>query len=167
MKQMIISFVLLTCFSFVKAQNQIYSNNKEGISFSYTNNFKRTSIQNAKHMLLKLESGTTTIALSKWNYGIDDSYTIWDEEIVQLTRENLKNSGTSIISFDKRYVSTKSGKKKALVAITYSSSVNMHLLSYQFLYKGNLIQVVVSNRGKYDKGMLTTYDKYVSGLQIK
>ena len=41
MKQIIISFVLLTCFSFVKAQNQIYSKNKEGISFSYTNNFKR------------------------------------------------------------------------------------------------------------------------------
>lgn len=43
----------------------------------------------------------------------------------------------------------------------------MHLLTYQFLHKGNLIQVVVSNRGKYDKGMLATYDKYVSGLQIK
>lgn len=167
MKRILILFILLTCFSFVKAQNQIYSNNKEGVSFSYSNNFKKASIQSAKHMLLKLESGTTTIALSKWNYGIDESYTIWDEDIVQLTKDNINNSGTSVISFDKRYVNTKSGKKKALVAITYSSSVNIHLLTYQFLHKGNLIQVVVSNRGKYDKGMLATYDKYVSGLQIK
>ena len=76
MKRILILFIRLTCFSFVKAQNQIYSNNKEGVSFSYSNNFKKASIQSAKHMLLKLESGTTTIALSKWNYGIDESYTI-------------------------------------------------------------------------------------------
>lgn len=167
MKRLILIITIFLQVNILTAQDRTYSNSKENISFTYANHFKEVRVQSAKHMLLKLESGASTIALSKWNYGIDDSYTIWSEEIVQLTRENLKNSGTSIISFDKRYVNTKSGKKKTLLAITYSPSQNMHILTYQFIHKGNLIQVLISNRGKYDKGMLTTYDQYIYGLQMK
>ena len=148
------------------AQEQTYVNKKEGITFCYKMEFKKAAINNAKHMLLKLEKYRQTISLSKWNYGIDDSYTIWDDEIVKMTKDNIDNSKAQLISLEKKYISTIKGKKKALVAITFFPKINMHFVTYQILHKGNLIQVMVSDYGKYDKQMQSLYDKYVYGLQL-
>ena len=118
-------------------------------------------------MLLKLESGNQTIALSKWNYGLDASYTIWNEEIVQLTKENVRRTGASLISIDKRYLNTTQGKKKALVSIVNMRQNNMHAVTYQFLHKGDLWQIVIANSGTYNKALLSTYDDYIGGLSLK
>lgn len=149
------------------AQSKIYNNSTEGVSFIYPNAFKKVAILNARHMLLELEKGNVTISLSKWNYGIDDSYSIWDEEIVEIVRENLLRTGASLVSLDKRHLVTKSGKKKSLVIISNAPNVNLHLVTYQFLHKGNLFQIVVSNKGTFDKMKLPIYDSYVGGLTLK
>lgn len=149
------------------AQKQTYSNVKEGVSFTYPSKFQKSNIQNASHMLLKLESGNQTIALSKWNYGLDASYTIWNEEIVQLTKENVQRTGASMISIDKRYLNTMQGKKKTLVSIVNMKQYNLHAVTYQFLYKGNLLQIVITNSGTYNNALLSTYDGYISGLSLK
>lgn len=159
---LLMTFVVLCAFS----QKRTYDNTKEGLSLVYPTNFKKATVQSAKHMLLKLEKGNTTIALSKWNYGIDESYTIWDDEIVSMTRENVTKTGSTLVSLHKRYVSTNYGKKKALVIITNVSNVNLHVVTYQFLHKGNLVQIVISNIGKYNNKYQSIYDSYVSGLAL-
>ena len=163
-----IPFVLILMVSLaVQAQKQIYSNAKEGVNFTYPSKFQKSIIQSASHMLLKLENGSQTIALSKWSYGLDASYTIWDEEIVQLTKENVRRTGASLISIDKRYLNTIQGKKKSLVSIVNMRQYNMHAVTYQFLHKGNLWQIVIANSGAYNKSLLSTYDGYISGLSLK
>lgn len=163
-----IPFLLMLMISLaMHAQKQTYSNVKEGVSFTYPSKFQKSSIQSASHMLLKLESGNQTIALSKWNYGLDASYTIWNEEIVQLTKENVRRTGASLISIDKRYLNTTQGKKKALVSIVNMRQNNMHAVTYQFLHKGDLWQIVIANSGTYNKALLSTYDDYIGGLSLK
>lgn len=167
MKKFIPFMLLLMVSLAMQAQKQTYSNTREGVSFTYPSKFQKSNIQGASHMLLKLESGNQTIALSKWNYGLDASYTIWNEEIVQLTKENVKRTGASLISIDKRYLNTIQGKKKALVSIVNMRPNNMHAVTYQFLHKGNLWQIVIANSGTYNKALLSTYDSYISGLSLK
>lgn len=163
-----IPFILMLMVSLaVQAQKQTYSNAKEGVNFTYPSKFQKSSIQNATHMLLKLESGKQTIVLSKWNYDLDSSYTIWDEEIVKITKENVQRTGASLVSIDKRYVNTAQGKEKVLVSIVNMGRYNMHAATYQFLHKGNLWQIVITNSGTYNKALLSTYDGYISGLSLK
>lgn len=158
----LMTFNILCAFS----QKHTYENPKAGLSLVYPTNFKKSTVQSAKHMLLKLEKGNTTIALSKWNYDIGESYTIWDEEIVSMSRENVSKTGSILVSLDKRYVSTNSGRKKALVIITNASNVNLHVVTYQILHKGNLVQIVINSIGKYNKESQSIYDSYVSGLAL-
>ena len=158
---------MLVCTLTLFAQRQTYSNLQAKVKFTYPSKFHKSKIQNASHMLLKLECDKTTLALSYWDYDLDSSYTIWDEDIVQFAKDNIRKTGTSLVSINKRFVNTSSGKKKCLVSIVNSIEYSIHMVTYQFLHNGNLYQIVISNSGMYRKGMLSVYDDYINGLYLK
>lgn len=149
------------------AQTQTYKNESVGIGFSYPSSLHKENIKNASHMLLKLGKGDMSLALSMWAYGLDPSFSIWDEDIVQLTRDNLKRTGTSIVAINKQTLNLKSGKRKCLISIANDSRRSVHMVTYQFLRKGDLIQIVIMDRGAYKKQLQAQYDKYVDGLFLE
>lgn len=100
-------------------------------------------------MLLHLQSGKSEdYTFSCWEYGLDESYDAWSTEIYQEIEHNAKQaSGTKLISCKKIMLSFKNKKLRA-AEIIHSKAID-YIVTYQALWKGNLIQIVYINRGTY------------------
>ena len=73
-------------------------------TLEYPNEFKTVPIQNSPHMVFKAVSDNYYLTASYWDYGLDDSVSIWDDQvyeqykqmpvpdgaIVEITRETIK-----------------------------------------------------------------------------
>lgn len=170
MKQKLL-IVILCAFAglcSISAQNKTYKNDQARLSFTYPAILRQAKINNAPHMLLKLEDGSVEIDLSFWSYGLDPSYSIWDEEFVQMSKENLlRFPGASLVSVDKRNIATQTSNKRCLVLIGNLKKHGSHTVTYQFLHHGNLVQVVVAGKGNYSASYLTKYNGYIKGLKLQ
>ena len=130
-----------------------YKSEKAHFSLSYPSSYQVIPIENAPHMLLHLQSGKgEEYTISFWDYGIDESYDSWSPEIFQLTEMNAKKAtGFKLISCKKVMLTMKNQKRRAAEVIHSKTDVltKKYLVSYQTLWKGNLIQIVYINRGTY------------------
>lgn len=100
-------------------------------------------------MLLHLQSGKgEEYTISFWEYGIDESYDVWSPEIYQEVERNANRaSGVKLISCKKVMLTTKNQRRRAAEVI--HSKATDYIVTYQTLWKGNLIQIVYINRGTY------------------
>ena len=62
------------------------------IKLIYPSTFQATKPQDAPHMILKLESETSVLTISRWEYGIDKSMDVWNDEIYDRYRNGLPNT---------------------------------------------------------------------------
>lgn len=92
-----ITFGLFILFwiSFVSAQ-QLKTYDCKHFSFEYPSAFKSTTIQNAPHMVLKLDSDNYILSASYWDKGFDSNISIWDDELFELYKQNPVGDGTLV-----------------------------------------------------------------------
>ncbi len=139
-------------------------------SFQYPASFKETEIDNAKHMVLKLEADEFFISASYWDYGVDESVDIWDDDIVNAyTNINLPKEKVS--SAD-RINQTFCGKEVHTLRVVSETSqkvgdytVDLRFYSYLLLHKGYLLEFCFSG-APYD-GDYTYYEEILNGVTLK
>ena len=142
-------------------------------SFEYPRTFKTTPIQNAPHMVLKLESEDYYISASYWDYGISDDVSIWDDEIFEHYKQ-LPLDGGELVDISKESIKTKNGIKQCLRIRTNihkpnnGSVVHLRMLSYLMIQNGYLFNFTFESEGVYSKTSPTLYpDNIMSGLCLK
>ena len=148
-----IAFVCLLSFYAVistSAQKTITCKSENAhISLSYPSSYRKIPIVNAPHMILHLKSEKgEDYTFSCWEYGLDESYDVWDQDIFQeIERNASKASGVKLISCKRVMLTMKNQKRRA--AETIHSKANDYIVTYQTLWKGNLMQIVYVNQGSY------------------
>lgn len=145
-----IFFCLFTIISI--AQNSIskvYKSEIGHFSFAYPSYLEQQKINNAPHMLLKLDSKKYSLTLSLWEYDFEHSITIWDEDIIAYYSEADKTVSNSQIeeSCKKMYLTIANNKKvsclKSIIktTITYQGQTIKGVQTiYRLLHKGNYLQ---------------------------
>ena len=61
--------------------------------------------QNAPHMILNIESNNSILTISRWEYDIDESIDVWNDDIYNRYRNGLP--GTSCVLSEKVVLQTK------------------------------------------------------------
>ena len=158
--------------------NKVESNSMETFdcglfSLEYPKIFKKSPIQNAPHMVLKLESEEYFISASYWDYGISDDVSIWDDEIFEQYKQ-IPIEGGELVDISKESIKTKCGMKhclriKANVNKHYNGTViQLRMLSYLMIQNGYLFNFTFESEGKYSKTSSTVYpNNIMSGLCLK
>jgi len=166
-------FLWLVCVPSMIVYGQVLKNFDCGLfSFDYPSSFKTIPIQNAPHMVLKLESDDYYFSASYWEKGLDKNISIWDNEFYELYK-NPVGDGT-LISITKEIIQTKSGSHRCLKLKTnihrqnQGMNINIKMLTYLMLHDGYLFTFAFSSQGNYSKETSTTYpDRIMKGLRFK
>lgn len=168
-------FFLLTCgiFNPIFSQNKTPLNKKtfhcEVFSFEYPTQFKETTIQNAPHMVLKIESNDYIISASYWDYGLESTVNVWDDNTVQQYRQ-MDNE--NLVDISKGTIQTMDGVVKCLklkfnIPINSEYDESLKTLSYLIINNGYLIEFSFFSLGKYTKNSPTDYsDEIMRGLLL-
>ena len=142
-------------------------------SFEYPRTFKTSPIQNAPHMVLKLESEDCFMSASYWDYKIDKNVSVWDDEIYEHYRQMPIDDG-EIVDISKESIKTKSGLRHCLRIMSNGhkyingSIVQAKMLSYLMIQDGYLFNFAFWSEGEYFKGSSTAYpDNIMCGLYLK
>jgi hypothetical protein len=146
-------------------------------SFEYPSTFKTIPIQNAPHMILKLESDDYMVSISYWDYGLGEDASIWNDEYFERYKQMPIEDG-SLVDIAKVGVQTKEGFVKSLKLKTNINSRNndlttcAKLLTYLIFHNGCLLVFVFESEGAYPIPMPehypTTYpDEIMKGLTLK
>lgn len=167
------SFLLLLVVVFQSMVINAQSNktfDSDLFSIEYPASFKSSPIQNAPHMLLKLESNDYYFSISCWNSGIDENKSIWDYDLNNVKKALLGD----VVSITKETIQIKSGPHRCLKVMEnlhnnqQGIDVNVKVLSYFMFHKGCLFSFVFKSEGKYNKGSITTYpENILKGLRLK
>lgn len=172
MKRLILYSVLVCICNLITAQ-PVKTFDCGLFSFDYPTPFKPIPIQNAPHMVLKLESDNYTFSASYWDKGLAPDVSIWDDDIYRLYKQNPVGDGT-LIRISKESIQTKGGVKRCLKLKTNlhrrvkGKDVYLKMVSYLMLQNGYLFTFVFVSEGKYTKDSPTTYpDKIMKGLRLK
>ena len=143
-------------------------------SFEYPITFKNSPIQNAPHMVLKLESDEYFFSASYWDKGFSPNVSIWDEEIVENYKTMPSDSFEKIISVEKDFIQTKGGKRRCLkmksniLRSTQGMTVRIKMLKYSMINDGYLFIFAFSSQGTYTINSSTAYnDNLMKGLKFK
>ena len=164
-----------TLFSFLMTYGQASKTFDCGLfSFDYPTSFKPASIQNAPHMVLKLESDSYVFTASYWDKGFDDNVSIWDDEIYELYKQIPINDGT-LVSITKETIQIKGGVMRRCLKLktnTYRYAqgydIYMKITTYLMINNGYLFVFTFTSQGKYTKDSKTVYpDKMMKGLKFK
>lgn len=142
--------------------------------FDYPSNFKPIPIQNAPHMVLKLESDSYIFTASYWDKGFDDNVSIWDDEIFDLYKQNPIGEGT-LVGITRETIQTKGGAMRRCLKLktniyryAQGFDINMKITTYLMIYNGYLFVFTFTSQGKYTKDSKTVYpDKIMKGLRFK
>lgn len=146
-------------------------------TFEYPSTFKTSPIQNAPHMVLKLESDDCVVSISYWDYGLNDDASIWNDEYFERYKQMPIENG-SLVDIAKVGVQTKEGFVKCL---KLKSNINIRdnditnytkLLTYLAFHNGYLLVFVFESDGSYPipipEHYPTTYpDEIMKGLTLK
>lgn len=143
------------------------------LSFEYPSNFKNIPIQQAPHMILKLESQDYFFSISCWEKGYGDDVTAWNDEVYEMYKQFSVENGI-LISISKESLPTKGGNVKCLkVLYNINKNVQGHELkmknaSYIVINNGYLYVFNFASDGEYHKNSNTTYtDNLLKGLKLK
>lgn len=168
-----ILFILFVCLSDMLNAQTMKTFDCGLFSLDYPSSFKSVPIQNAPHMVLKLESDNYILSASYWDKGLDKSISIWDDKIYELYKQNPVGDGT-LISITKESIQTKGGARRCLKLKTnmhrqvQGANVYLKMVSYLMLQDGYLYTFAFVSEGKYTKDSPTTYpDRIMKGLRIK
>ena len=142
-------------------------------SFDYPTSFKSIPIQNAPHMVLKLESANYIFSASYWDKGLAPDVSIWDDEIYELYKQIPVGDGT-LISITKESIQTKGGVRRCLKLKSnmhrsvQGKDVYLKNVTYLMLQDGYLYVFAFVSEGKYTKDSPTAYpDKIMKGFRLK
>ena len=163
---------LISLFSCVSAQsNRTFD--CDLLSFEYPIAFKTIPIQNAPHMLLKLESDDYFFSISHWKKGLPDFVDIWDDEVFD-NYGNLANGFGKVVSSTKESLQIKNGSVHCMKVLSNSdrtaqgTTVKLRMLSYVLIYKGDIYLFSFLSQGSYSKASKTTYPQnMMKGLRFK
>ena len=165
MKKIFICIILSICTIMACAQNTKTFYGKV-FTMVYPSTYNVGKIENAPHMLLKLISNKALCSISKWNNGYDESITAWD---LYEYAESFSNPGTNTIKIIKGTMKLKNGQMKCIRIFANSlDSSNSKILTYIFVYKGDLFVCSNFSLGKYNiNSTSTNEDKIWTGLYLK
>ena len=143
-------------------------------SFDYPSSFKPIPIQNAPHMVLKLESDSYIFTASYWDKGFDGNVSIWDDEIYDFYKQNPIGEGT-LVHITKETVQTKGGAmcrclklKTNIYRYAQGFDIYMKITTYLMIHNEYLFVFTFTSQGKYTKDSKTVYpDKIMKGLKFK
>jgi hypothetical protein len=174
-----VMFILLAIFA---VQTTVCQNTKTFVSqrghfsFSYPSYLKSEKINNAPHMLLKLNSENYSLTLGLWEeYDFDQITSIWDDDVVNafLETDSYISKSKNDILCQKKYLTTQSGKLKFLKSIynqTVSNgteSIRMKNIMYRIIHKGKYLQFsffVFEFQSYWNKSNFT--DTIMEGLKL-
>jgi hypothetical protein len=161
MKQLIFSAFICLLASISFAQNfnsKVYKSEVEHFSFAYPSYLEKQKIDNAPHMLLKLDSDNFSLTLSLADHGFGRSVSIWDEDVVNYYSETERNflnpqregfNSQIEKSCEKIYLTINNDVKiKCLKSVIRTNlyiqghSIKSKQIVYRLLHKGNLLMFV-------------------------
>lgn len=139
-------------------------------SFEYPSKFNNERINNSPHMLLKLMSDDCILTIAQWDYNVDESVSIWDDEIYESYKDyspvpNIKNIQTL-----KSSIKTKQGVTKCLKVLgnMNQNGFTAKVATYLFIHKGFFFIITVTDQGTYSVNSQTTkQDKLLERLEFK
>lgn len=171
-----ISLVLVLFCMVIAGYSQVISSTKGHFNMSCPSGYAKDKIVNAPHMLLKLTNNKNNeIDISMWEYGLDESFTMWDEEIYETCASNARSiPNVSSMKIDK---TTMKFKNKSIKAVRITSSMSKKLpsyakpmiintITYQYLFKGNLMQIVFSSSNNSGALSVVACDKIISTITL-
>ena len=161
MKKFVYISIITLLYSFgVKCNifaQQVYSFKSERahLSFEYPSTYKKIKMTAAPHMLIHLDNGKEEYVVSCWELGIDESVDAWDELYFQNLEHNAKKAktGPKLLSCKKTTLSLKEKTIRAseLIHSRDSGIATMYVITYQFFWKGNMIQIMYTNKGDFNQ----------------
>lgn len=171
------NYIIVLCYilvPFLPTNGQNFKKFDCGLfSFDYPTVFKPSAINNAPHMVLKLQSDSYIFSASYWDKGFSEDINIWDDNIFQLYKQNPIGEGT-LVNITKETIKSKGGIIRCLKLKTNISryiqnkAVNLKMVSYLLIHDGYLLTFAFMSEGKYLKESPTVYpDKVMQGLRIK
>lgn len=166
MKKLFTLILLIFVYSGLLAQKTFDSGL---LSFTYPSYFKNSPINNAPHMMLKLESDKYFFSISSWDYGIDESVDAWDDSIYK-SYKGFSPGESKFISIEKALLYTKTGEEHCLKIKTNSckNEVKLRTLFYLIIKNGYLFTFAFLSDGQYTVKTPTTYtDNIMKGLAFK
>lgn len=117
---------LLVSVSFSQnSTSKAYKSEVGHFSFVYPSYLEQQKINNAPHMLLKLDSKKYSFTFALWEYDFERSITIWDEDIIANFLDSFKSVPNSQIekSCEKIYLTIANNTKiKCLKSITRTTN---------------------------------------------
>ena len=151
-----ILFLAVSCIlvnlSFAQiSTSKVYKSDIGHFSFQYPSYLEQQKINNAPHMLLKLDSKNYTLTLSFWEYDFERSITIWDEDIVSnfshadkiLTNSKVEKSCEKIYLTLANDTKEKCLKSEILTTNTIQGqTIKYKQITYRLLHNGDYLQFV-------------------------
>ena len=140
------------CNIFAQEVNS-FKSERAHLSFVYPSTYKKIKITAAPHMLIHLDNGTEEYVVSCWELGTDESVDAWNEMYFQNLEQNAKKAktGPKLLSCKKTTLSLKGKTIRAseLIHSRGSGIATMYVITYQFFWKGNMIQIMYTNHGLF------------------
>ena len=167
-------FIIITLVSLRPFNAQSYTTFDCGLlSFEYPSSFMNVPIQQAPHMVLKLESKDYFFSISYWDNEYPDNMTAWNDLIYSLAQSYEIDDGV-LISITKDNLVTIGGNVKCLKLKfniqkrAQGFDLKMKNLMYIVVNQGYLFVFSFMSEGQYTKSGATTYpDKVMKGLKLK
>lgn len=150
----VILFLLILVPPYAYAQEfKMYSNEKAHLTLKFPSTFREVPINNAPHMLLHIENEKEEeYIISFWEYGIDESYDIWNPEFFKEVENNAhKIQGAELISCSKKKLNIREKTIKAvqMIHLRDDGIKKKYVVTYQTLWRGNLIQIMYISKGDF------------------
>lgn len=162
-----LTLLLVSCGS----ANMNYDN--DVLSFTYPVTYKSVSIQDAPHMLLKLESERKNFSISCWDYGYDEDVSIWDDFFYKRYKA-MQTEDRRIVDVSKGEVNIKNGSIRCLRAITEHKEIvngqvaQVKTLQVLLIYEGRLFICQLTNEiDVSDNKLIKESDDLMVKLELK
>jgi len=141
---------LLATLSFAQnSTSKVYKSEIGHFSFTYPAYLEQQKINNASHMLLKLDSKNYSLSISLWEYDFERSITIWEDDLVANFLDADKSMPNSQVekSCEKMYLTIANTVKvqclKSIIRTTnyyQGHTIKGQQITYRFLHNGNYLQ---------------------------
>ena len=141
-------------------------------TLEYPNEFNPVPIQNSPHMVFKAVSDNYYLTASYWDYGLDDSVNIWDNQVYEQYKQMPVPDG-AIVEITRETIKIKNEQVRCLMVKTIERPQwfdgEVGLVYYLLIHDGYLFTFAVgSNANTYSVGSATPFpDKLMGGLKFK
>lgn len=111
------------------------------IKFSYPAEYSEVKPQNAPHMIFNIESNNSILTISRWEYDIDESIDVWNDDIYNQYRNGMP--GTNCVLSEKVFLQTKYENLRAIKIYTNLEIKEDKIgsITYLFIKNGDLFVI--------------------------